>query len=593
MIPNITKGSDPRGLVKYLAGPGYRNEHEEPHAVAGSDAVMAWHADEELDRDAALKLGRFIDAPHKQLGVDGPGGKHVWHCSLSVSVRDGVLSDDKWHDIARDFMAGMDLDDPSSPKSPVRWAAVRHGFSANGNDHVHIVASLVRDDGTKASVHKDFRRAQDVARALEVKHGLEPLESAEIERSTRGYKHGELEAEANRQARGQHWYRKEKLGESLPNWEHLSGDERRQAIEQKLSEVRRNPQRLDLGRSVRAAAASSRSEDEFVRRLRRDNLLVRPRYASGTQDVITGFSVAQKTPDRSKPIFYGGGQLGNDLKLSRLRKHYGWSDTPESATSAANEWNAARRGQRVTQIGREATEPSLDDWKKQTREVSDLVKRLRDVPLNDHQTWAKVARETSGALSAWSKATEPVPGDLARAADALSVSAQTKRPEPVPRDAGGSALADTAMMFSVAVRGGKGTMAQAVMLRQLMKLSQAVYESAQAGQQLQLAQRMEHDVRDRLTAVKDRLPTPQRKQNDSVQSGEQKDGPSSVATLPPRAQESDLTEEQRAMLERMNAAQAKDAEEAVKSALPSKVEPERAAAQPSVPGPVRTNDRQR
>lgn len=142
MIPNIVKGRRPGGLMVYLAGPGRRNEHEEPHVISGSPDIVALHGAEELNRNSALEVGKLINDPHKQFGVDGPGGDHVWHCSLSVSVRDGVLSDEKWQEIAEDFMKAMDLDDPESPKAPVEWAAVRHGFSTNGNDHIHIVASL-------------------------------------------------------------------------------------------------------------------------------------------------------------------------------------------------------------------------------------------------------------------------------------------------------------------------------------------------------------------------------------------------------------------------------------------------------------------
>ena len=56
VIPNITRGARMRGVMLYLVGPGRRNEHSEPHLVAGDAAVMAWHDDAELstrrgDRD--------------------------------------------------------------------------------------------------------------------------------------------------------------------------------------------------------------------------------------------------------------------------------------------------------------------------------------------------------------------------------------------------------------------------------------------------------------------------------------------------------------------------------------------------------------
>ncbi|HEV2810236.1 MAG TPA: hypothetical protein VGV93_07570 [Acidimicrobiales bacterium] len=43
------------------------------------------------------------------------------------------------------------------------------------------------------------------------------------------------------------------------------------------------PERVRLERPVRASASSSRDEGEFVRRLRSDGVLCRPRYAKNTQ----------------------------------------------------------------------------------------------------------------------------------------------------------------------------------------------------------------------------------------------------------------------------------------------------------------------
>ena len=36
MIPNVTKGGRMGGLLSYLVGPGKRNEHTDPHLVAGA-----------------------------------------------------------------------------------------------------------------------------------------------------------------------------------------------------------------------------------------------------------------------------------------------------------------------------------------------------------------------------------------------------------------------------------------------------------------------------------------------------------------------------------------------------------------------------
>ena len=207
MIPKVVRGDRMAGLLVYLAGPGRSNEHTEPHLVAGDAAMMAWHDDAELGRDSALSIARHLDRPRAAYGVEVAGG-HVWHCSLSLRAEEGMLTDDKWGEVARDFVAAMEFDEnhngETATKAACRWVAVRHGLSGNGNDHVHLAVNLVREDGTKASVHSDFRRAQAAARALEVKHGLEPLESVQAERSTRGWNPAEREAQARARAQGKY-----------------------------------------------------------------------------------------------------------------------------------------------------------------------------------------------------------------------------------------------------------------------------------------------------------------------------------------------------------------------------------------------------
>ena len=42
-----------------------------------------------------------------------------------------------------------------------------------------------------------------------------------------------------------------------------------------------------------------------------------------------------------------------------------------------------------------------------------LREKLRDVPLDDRDTWSTLARQTAGAFAAWSNAVEDAPGDLA------------------------------------------------------------------------------------------------------------------------------------------------------------------------------------
>ena len=67
-------------------------------------------------------------------------------------------------------------------KAPCRWVAIHHGTSKAGNDHIHLAVSMVREDGTRWSQHKDFKRAQEVCDALEKKYGLRVVRGEHAER---------------------------------------------------------------------------------------------------------------------------------------------------------------------------------------------------------------------------------------------------------------------------------------------------------------------------------------------------------------------------------------------------------------------------
>ncbi|WP_367645920.1 relaxase/mobilization nuclease domain-containing protein [Paenarthrobacter ureafaciens] len=554
MMPNVVRGDRMAGLMTYLVGPGRANEHSEPHLVAGDAAMMAWYDDAELGRDSALAIARHLDRPRSAYDVEVNGG-HVWHCSLSLRADEGALTDEQWSAVANDFVKAMGFDDNEGTKAPCRWVAVRHGVSKNGNDHVHLAVNLVREDGTKAAIHNDFRRAQAAARALEVKHGLEPLESVKAERATRGYDPAEREAQARSRARAKYERTRPKMGADAPTWEQLPGAGRQSRI---AAELCTDQPRYLLALKVRAASTASESEAEFVRRMRRTGLLVRPRYADGRTDVITGYSVAERPQHGERPIWYGGGHLGRDLTLPRLRD--GWPDTATGATEAADEWNAAKRGRRAVTPGREAHEPDPELWDKRNAELRELVDRLRSVPVDDRDIWATVARQTAGALAAWSNATEETPGDLAAASEALSRSAQTYQRTVRPEKAGTIALSGAAMLLASAARGGQGTVAQAALVRQLLRLTQAVHDAAMAGQQARQARLLAEDTRARLVRVRDAMPRPT-----------QITAPAGTATATIE-RTTKLDPEAQAMLDRLHAGQAKPAAEAV-SPVPSKIEP--------------------
>lgn len=232
-------------------------------------------------------------------------------------------------------------------------------------------------------------------------------------------------------------------------------------------------------------------------------LLVRPRFAAVRTDVIVGYSVAERPEVGERPIWYGGGQLANDLRLSRVRER--WLDTPEGASAAAAEWTAARRGRRVVAPGREAVESSPELWERQAEELRLVVERLRDVGVEDPGLWATVVRQSVGVLAGWSNAVKETLGDLARAAEALSRSGQTHRCTITPEKAKTTAITGAALVVASAVRGGQGTVAQAVMIRQLLRLAQAVHEATVAAEQARHAALLVSDTRKCLLRFRDRL----------------------------------------------------------------------------------------
>ena len=143
----IGKISVPRGehvapLIWYLYGPGRREEHTDPHLVAG------WRHPAELEpplrpdgkRDFRRLTG-LLKQPQALLGDRGYA-RPVWHSALRAAPEDRMLSDEEWAPIAADVMDRTGLSPYGQEDEAVRWVAVRHG-----DDHIHLVAMLARQDG--------------------------------------------------------------------------------------------------------------------------------------------------------------------------------------------------------------------------------------------------------------------------------------------------------------------------------------------------------------------------------------------------------------------------------------------------------------
>jgi len=201
----------------------------------------------------------------------------------------------------------------------------------------------------------------------------------------------------------------------------------RTELERTAREHLAEPPRITLARIVREASVASKDEAEFVRRLRGSGALVRPRFETGGQEAVVGYSVALRSRAGDTPIWFGGGKLAKDLTLPHLRQF--WEVSKDDQRAAVAEWSAAKS----VASGREALRGHPDDWRRAVAGVERSLERLRAIPVSDLGAWRGAAREAAGVFAAWSRRLEGnSPGPLAATADALARSAQSRPSEPTP-----------------------------------------------------------------------------------------------------------------------------------------------------------------
>lgn len=353
MIGKVIRGWDARHLVGYLLGRGESNEHTRPSVIAswqndpgalqparvGADDFA--YAPGEVSKlcDHVNAVAAAAGLPRRQPAEGEPGyTKHgyVWHLPVSIPAEDGLLSHQIWGKIAADVMDRTGIA-PADDPGGCRWIAVHHGQNVDGNDHMHIVAVLVRQDtGRRFHPANDFRAVRRVAREWEDKLGL--TVTAESDTSAeRVSTRGETEKAARRHERG----------------------------------VAVDPARTDpaettrgqLRQAVADTAATVGSPDEFVAGLRERGLLVHLRRNDA--GAISGYAVADPTytTNRGTPVFFGGGSLAKDLTwpkvTAELDRHGGplperptgpvtWDLTAAALRNAAGAVVAAHHELRVT-----------------------------------------------------------------------------------------------------------------------------------------------------------------------------------------------------------------------------------------------------
>jgi hypothetical protein len=336
MIGKVVRGSNVAGLLRYLYGPGRANEHTDPHLVAGFGDPHELEPDRRAD--GAPDLRRLTGLLLMPLALDPFGGceKPVWHCSIRAAPGDRMLSDEKWGQVAAAVMdrTGFARHDD---ESGVRWVAVRHA-----PDHIHLVATLARQDGRRARTWNDFFRVRESCRDAERRLGLRA--TAPADRTT-----------AKQPSRA----------------------ETEQALRRGWDEA----PRVSLRREVCAAAAGAGSEREFFARLEQARVLVRKRQSTINPAEVTGYAVglADHTTKDGGIVWYGGGKLAPDLTLPKLRAR--WSGPADEGLGQPVHGVMARavlRG-RVTAAAEQA--PDEAGFFVQLRESGVLV-RLRYSEIN-------------------------------------------------------------------------------------------------------------------------------------------------------------------------------------------------------------------
>ncbi|MDX3747499.1 relaxase/mobilization nuclease domain-containing protein [Streptomyces sp. AK08-02] len=268
-------GANTRGLLAYLYGRGTHDEHFDPHIVAGF--AMLGMPDPGRDENATLtQLGHYLDEPVSlRNGEFGkPVTDHVWHCPVRAAPEDRHLSDAEWGEIAQRIVQAAGIA-PAGDDLGCRWIAVRHA-----DDHIHILATTVREDGRRPKLHDSGIRVGDACREIEKDYGLRRLK--------KGDRTGE------RRPTQAEMHKAKRLGweQTSPAW---------------------------LEDRIRAAIPHTKTAEELLAYLEADGILIKARR--GPSGDLLGYAAGRPGDLNSKgeQIFHPGKRIAPDLTLPRLQ----------------------------------------------------------------------------------------------------------------------------------------------------------------------------------------------------------------------------------------------------------------------------------
>jgi hypothetical protein len=163
MVSNTQIGRSFKGVVQYQFT-GRRNQPVDKQAeILSSRGVRTGSATE---MTADFEMGRLAN-PRL--------GNAVWHVSLSFNPVDATRLDSAlMRTIAEDYLKKMKLD-------KTQYVIVRH-HDTPGNQHLHIIANRVDDEGKTVADGRNFYRSKEALRELVQKYGLTPPDKLRSEK---------------------------------------------------------------------------------------------------------------------------------------------------------------------------------------------------------------------------------------------------------------------------------------------------------------------------------------------------------------------------------------------------------------------------
>ncbi|MGW4647197.1 relaxase/mobilization nuclease domain-containing protein [Kitasatospora sp. NPDC004289] len=276
MITTARSGADTLKALKYLYGPGRRNEHTDPHLVASWDGFAP-----DPGRDGEATLAQLRDALDLHVVRYGrPVASYVYHRMVRADPTDRNLGDEEWGQVARRVVAAAGIAPDGDPDG-CRWVAVHHG-----DNHIHILATVVRADLTQARLRGDQYRTE--AELTRIERELELKDWSDTR--TRDYRAGIPKRPKSPELR-----KAERLGQEEPG-------------------------RARLRTGVRRALAGAVGEEEFLARLAVQGIRCEVRRLPSGD--ARGYKFALPTGESDPPVWFSGSQLAADLTLPKIHERF-------------------------------------------------------------------------------------------------------------------------------------------------------------------------------------------------------------------------------------------------------------------------------